>query len=119
MLIPAANTVWIGLSVYLSIFDLLPFHVNHDTTEMASLLPPLPDISKPNVILLSLAPALLAFILWTIIYRLCLDPLSIYPGPRLAAITKWWRTYKDCVQKVNFTLYLEKLHDVYGRNNVF
>ena len=70
--------------------------------------------STAAVLFLAIIPTLVLYILWTVVYRLYLDPLAKYPGPRLAALTKWWKTYKDCVEGWSAPQGLEKLHEVYG-----
>ena len=78
---------------------------------------PLPfpsEHSVTSVVLLAFLPAFATYVVWAIAYRLYLDPLAKYPGPRLAALTKWWRAYKDCVEGWSFVHGVEKLHGIHG-----
>ena len=47
-------------------------------------------------------------------YRLYLSPLAKFPGPRLAALTKWYEFYYDVVAQGQFTFQIQKLHKKYG-----
>ena len=49
----------------------------------------------------------------TLVYRLFLHPLSSFPGPRLAAVSDFWKAYFQCTK--SFTHELMKLHEVYGK----
>ena|SRR5271156_6059006 len=41
------------------------------------------------------------------------SPLAKIPGPKIAAMTKWWMVYIDFTKKR--TLYIHDLHQKYGR----
>ena len=47
--------------------------------------------------------------------RLYSHSLARYPGPLLAALTKWYKTYYDIVMDGGWAEHLEYLHSVYGR----
>ena len=49
-----------------------------------------------------------------IIYQIWFHPLSGYPGPKLAAITIWYRGYYDLVVGGGMLEHLEVLHKQYG-----
>jgi succinate dehydrogenase hydrophobic anchor subunit len=70
--------------------------------------------SAISLTLLLLPPALVIYVVGIVFYRLVLHPLAKYPGPHLAAATKWWRTYKDCIEAWSFVHGIEKLHEIYG-----
>ena len=46
-------------------------------------------------------------------YRLLLHPLAQFPGPRLAAVTRFWKAYWQCTSSL--THELVKLHEIYGK----
>ena len=48
-----------------------------------------------------------------IIYPFYTSPLANIPGPKIAAMTKWWMVYIDFTKKR--TLYIHDLHQKYGR----
>lgn len=48
-------------------------------------------------------------------YRLYFSPLSHIPGPRLAALTKWYEAYYEIVLSGQYSFHIDKLHDEYGK----
>ncbi|KAK7953356.1 trichodiene oxygenase [Apiospora saccharicola] len=47
-------------------------------------------------------------------YRLFLHPLSRFPGPRLAAVSRWYEAYYDVVQNGQYVFKIAELHKIYG-----
>lgn len=47
-------------------------------------------------------------------YRLFFHPLSKVPGPRLAAISRFYDFYYDCIQRGKFVFKIDELHKRYG-----
>lgn len=50
-----------------------------------------------------------------IAYRLWLGPLASVPGPKLAALTGWYETYFECVQRGRYWVEIERMHEQYGK----
>jgi len=63
---------------------------------------------------------LVAFLIWVAyltvitIYRLYFSPIAKFPGPKLAALTKWYEFYYDVVLQGQFTFQIQKMHREYG-----
>ena len=50
-----------------------------------------------------------------VFYRLFLHPLTRFPGPRLAAISRWYEAYYDVVLGGQYTSKIAELHRIYGK----
>lgn len=51
------------------------------------------------------------------IYRLFFDPLAKFPGPKLAAITRYYEMYYDIVRNGQYGFQIAKMHEKYGMIN--
>ena len=51
-----------------------------------------------------------------IYYRLVLHPLAKFPGPALAAISRWFEAYYDVIQEGQYTFKIAELHKKYGKS---
>lgn len=75
-------------------------------------------MSSPALSLVNVGyAALVSWFLYLIaggIYRLYFHPLAKFPGPKLAALTRWYEFYHDVVHRGCFIWKLQELHDRYG-----
>lgn len=58
--------------------------------------------------------AVVAYYIILALYRLFLHPLARFPGPRLAAISRWYEGYYDVILGGQYTLKIADLHKEYG-----
>jgi hypothetical protein len=63
--------------------------------------------------------AISGLVLYLIATRLLFHPLAKVPGPRLAALTKWYEFYYDVVRDGEYVKHIEKLHTIYGMVMLF
>lgn len=66
----------------------------------------------------SLGAAILVYLLTLASYRLFFDPLSKFPGPKLAANTRYYEAYYDVVKNGQYTFKIAELHEKYGEMKV-
>ena len=64
-----------------------------------------------EVVFLSVA----VYIIALAVYRLYFSPLAKFPGPKLAALSKWYEAYYEIYLKGQFSFHLDDLHERYGR----
>ncbi|TGJ85535.1 hypothetical protein E0Z10_g3217 [Xylaria hypoxylon] len=57
---------------------------------------------------------LVIYLAGTVFYRLTLHPLAHFPGPKLAAITRWYEGYYDLILDGRYTFKIKELHKKYG-----
>lgn len=60
------------------------------------------------------ATTYLLYLLAHTIRNLYFHPLSTFPGPKLAACTRLWKAYIDCVANTSFVATLKDLHKQHG-----
>ena len=74
-------------------------------------------LSRPSIalpLILSIGSCL--YLIALRIYRLYLHPLANFPGPKLAALSRWYEFYYKVPRKGNFTLHIPDLHRKYGKD---
>jgi hypothetical protein len=47
-------------------------------------------------------------------YRLYLSPIAKFPGPKPAALSRWYEFYYDVILRGKFTFHVQELHKKYG-----
>jgi hypothetical protein len=65
-----------------------------------------------------LGVAVVVYFLVLALYRLTLHPLARFPGPKLAAISRYYEAYYDVVQNGQYTFKIKQLHKQYGKARV-
>ncbi|KAJ8129569.1 hypothetical protein O1611_g4059 [Lasiodiplodia mahajangana] len=74
-----------------------------------------PFLTRPSVAVVAGSVSIwLAYLVCLVFYRLYLSPLSKFPGPKLAAISKWYEFYYDVILRGQFTFQIQKMHKKYG-----
>ncbi|KAL2681747.1 cytochrome P450 monooxygenase-like protein [Phyllosticta citricarpa] len=72
------------------------------------------NIPFPTLLLTSAAVAL-TWVAWRAVYDIYFHPLARFPGPKLAAATRYWKVWVECFQAKSFVHELKKLHARYGK----
>jgi cytochrome P450 len=62
----------------------------------------------------NVAAATVLYFVTTVLYRLYLHPLARFPGPKLAAATRWYEGYYDLYKPGQYTFKIAELHEQYG-----
>lgn len=65
----------------------------------------------------TLAATVVIYYLTLAFHRLYLHPLAKFPGPKLAAITRYYEAYYDIVQNGQYTFRIAEMHKKYGKDH--
>lgn len=63
----------------------------------------------------AVAVTVAVYIVTLAIYRLTFHPLAKFPGPKLAAITRYYEAYYDVIQNGQYSFQIAKMHKKYGK----
>ena len=60
----------------------------------------------------------LTYLISIAVYRLYFHKLAHFPGPKLAALSKWYEFYYEVYLKGQFVFQLQVLHEQYGKHTL-
>lgn len=66
----------------------------------------------------NIAALLVVYLVTLVFYRLTLHPLARFPGPKFAAVTRWYEAYYDIVRNGHYTFKIAEMHKKYGKLNI-
>lgn len=75
------------------------------------------DISA-SMVLWTIAIFLTTYIATRVIWFLYFNPLANFPGPKLAAITRWYEFYYDVILDGKYIFKIKELHERYGEEGL-
>jgi hypothetical protein len=71
--------------------------------------------SKPSTAILTASLLIcVSYLICLTSYRIYFSPLAHFPGPKLAALSKWYEFYYDVVLQGQFTFQIQRMHKKYG-----
>jgi hypothetical protein len=72
------------------------------------------DDVKGILTIWNIGVAVVVYLVTLAVYRLTLHPLARFPGPNLAAVTRYYEAYYDVVQNGQYTFKIKEMHERYG-----
>jgi len=72
-----------------------------------------------SITLQQVAVALATYLLTLAFYRLFIHPLARFPGPKLAALTRYVEGYYDVICGGQYTWKIAEMHKKYGEHLTF
>jgi len=64
----------------------------------------------------SITLTVVLYLLTLAFYRLYLHPLAKFPGPKLAAVTRYYEAYYDIIKNGQYTFRIAEMHKRYGKD---
>lgn len=72
--------------------------------------------ARPSVLLLlGVVTTGVVYLASLAVYRLYISPIARFPGPKLAALSRWYEFYYDCILPGQFSFHIQQLHKQYGK----
>jgi hypothetical protein len=59
--------------------------------------------------------AIIAYTINVAIQRLYFSPLAKFPGPKLAALSRWYEFYYEIILRGQYSFHIKELHKKYGK----
>ena len=75
---------------------------------------PFKDLPIDNNIIILVAASIISYKFYGVIYRLYLNPIAKFPGPRIAAVSYLYEFYYDVIKRGQYTWKIAELHEKYG-----
>jgi hypothetical protein len=72
------------------------------------------QLLAPGPIFLLVALSTTALLCYQTCYRLWLSPLAIFPGPKLASVSRYYELYYDGFKSHGYGQKIRALHELYG-----
>jgi len=76
----------------------------------------MPDIGRIAALFTIAGTGLVLYTASVAIYRLFFHPLAKFPGPKLAALSRWYECYQEIFLRGQFYYSVEQMHEKYGRH---
>lgn len=76
------------------------------------------DLRITRLALWAIPLLLIAYVGWTIVYRLFFHPLARFPGPKIAAVTHLYEIAWDHFDHGAYLWEIERIHEKYGMHQV-
>lgn len=73
------------------------------------------DLFQDRRLIPLLGSLLLLYLLSLAFYRLFFHPLARFPGPRIAAVTRYYELYYDVLKGGMYVWKIKDLHERYGK----
>jgi hypothetical protein len=100
---------------YRRLLNLSLLNRNMAAATIAALQKAFPFPKSPSAaLLLGAVIAGFLYLVGLAVYRLYFSPIARFPGPKLAALSRWYEFYYDCVLPGQFTFHIQELHKKYG-----